>query len=336
MMSLNLKEKIVLNVKDDLAAIEKELETNLSPWLDLTRDIAGHILFSGGKRLRPLIMILSARACGYSGGYETTFSVLFEYLHAATLLHDDLVDEADMRRGKVVANKQFGSAQAVLTGDFLLARSLSLAARTQNPAIIDIIAKVTEDMSQGEIHQLNNKGRLSLSEAEYMDVITRKTAVLIEGAAKSGALMAAADDAVVQGLAKYGLSLGIAFQMADDLLDYTSDAETLGKLPGADLKEGKLTLPVIYALAKATGTNGNSSKKNHKETMEAILKNPNFTETDFLTLKNYLELYEGISYTETMARHYVDEAKKALSVLPDSNEKEVLSMIADYALLRKS
>lgn len=324
----DLKELIKERVKNDLEAIEKELKNNLDPYYELVGEIAGHILYSGGKRLRPLLMVLSARICGYTGDYDKTFSVLFEYLHAATLLHDDLVDEASTRRGKTVAHLKFGNPQAVLTGDFLLARSLSLAAATKNPEIISIIAKITEDMSQGEIKQLHNKGRLDLTEDEYMDVIERKTAVLIRGACRSGALVANANSSREKALTDYGYSLGIAFQMADDLLDYTSDTQTLGKEPGADLREGKLTLPVIYTLDKAD--------EKDRNTMEAIINNPDFSTDEFNTLKEMLDKYDGLTYTKNKAIEHITKAKEALSIFDPSDSRDLMEMIADYALVRKA
>lgn len=323
----DLKEKIKDLVKDDLAEIETELKANLSPYYDLVGDIAGHLLFSGGKRLRPLLMVLSARICGYSGDRDKAFSALFEYLHAATLLHDDLVDEATVRRGSEAAHIKYGNPQAVLTGDFLLARSLSLAADTRIPDLISVIAKITEDMSQGEIRQLENKGRLDLSEAEYMDVIERKTAVLIRGACHSGALLAEADSEKETALINYGYLLGIAFQLADDLLDYTADSETLGKEIGADLREGKLTLPVIYTLEKADSAD--------RSKMEKIIRNPDFNSDEFIFLRELLEKYGGLSYTEQKAIDSIHKAKEALSVFEPSESRTVLELLADYALVRK-
>ncbi|MDP2644786.1 MAG: polyprenyl synthetase family protein, partial [Desulfobacterales bacterium] len=180
-------------IGDDLEDIEKALTRNLTPYYELVHKIARHILFSGGKRLRPLLMILSARINGYRGNEGTTLSTVFEYLHAATLLHDDLVDDATVRRGKKVAHLMWDNATAVLVGDFLLARSLSIAAATGRPAVVKIIARITEDMSQGEIHQLDRKGHLDLSEAEYMELIRRKTAELLKGACRVGAIIADAD-----------------------------------------------------------------------------------------------------------------------------------------------
>ena len=324
----DLKDRIKALVAEDLAHIETALARNLEPYYDLTRDIAGHVLFSGGKRLRPLLMVLSARLCGYEGSDDKDISVLFEYLHAATLIHDDLVDEAAMRRGRESAHLRFGNAQAVLTGDFLLARSLSLAARTGLPKVIGIIAKITEDMSQGEIQQMANKGRLDLSEMEYMDVIERKTAVLIRGACTTGALIAGAGEAGEKALNDYGYALGMAFQMADDLLDYTADSLTLGKEVGADLKEGKLTLPVIVALSRAEGED--------RHFLEQLVKGKNFSDGDFQRFIGVLEKLGGLSYTKEKAVENVGKAKQALARFPESETREMLFMLADYALIRKS
>lgn len=320
------KHKIFALVKDDLEAIETALEENLNPYLDLVSQIAKHILFSGGKRLRPLLMVLSARICGYNGSYDKTFSTIFEYLHAATLLHDDLVDQATLRRGNPAAHSIWGNATAVLVGDFLLARSLTIAAKTQLPEVIRIVAEITENMSQGEIHQLMKKGCLDLTEEEYMEVIRRKTAVLFQGTCQVSALICGASKEKETALSDYGFNLGIAFQMVDDLLDYTLDTVTLGKEVGADLKEGKLTLPVIYSL--------NSADKKDRTRMETIIKNKNFSVNDFKTLISMIDKYGGRLYTQNLATEYVQNAKQALAVFQNSATKEVLLMISDYTLSR--
>jgi octaprenyl-diphosphate synthase len=322
----DLKHKILMQVKHDLEEIEVALEQNLNPYLDLVSQIAGHLLFSGGKRLRPLLMVLSARICGYDGEYDKTFSTIFEYLHAATLLHDDVVDEATLRRGKRVANSIWGNAATVLVGDFLLARSLAIAAKTKQPEVIKVVSGITENMSQGEIHQLMRKGSLDLTEAEYMEIIKRKTAVLFQGACHAGALIANVSSTKEIALSDYGFNLGIAFQMVDDLLDYTLDTATLGKEVGADLKEGKLTLPVIYSLK--------SADEKDRTSMENIIKNKNFTVNDFKTLIRMMDKYGGRLYTQNLATKYVQNAKDALAVFQNSKTKEVLLMIADYTLSR--
>jgi octaprenyl-diphosphate synthase len=322
----DLKHKILMQVKHDLEEIEIALEQNLSPYLDLVSQIAGHILFSGGKRLRPLLMVLSARICGYDGEYDKIFSTIFEYLHAATLLHDDLVDEATLRRGKPVANSIWGNAATVLVGDFLLARSLAIAAETKQPDVIKVVSGITENMSQGEIHQLMRKGSLDLTEAEYMEIIKRKTAVLFQGTCRAGAQIANVSLTKETALSDYGFNLGIAFQMVDDLLDYTLDTATLGKEVGADLKEGKLTLPVIYSLK--------SADEKDRTCMKNIIKNKNFSVNDFKTLIRMINKYGGQLYTQNLATEYVQNSKEALAVFEHSKTKELLLMIADYTLSR--
>ena len=324
----DLKTRILGLVSDDLQAIEEALVANLNPHLDLVRDVAGHILFSGGKRLRPLLLLLVTRMCGYRGDYDTTFSISFEYLHAATLLHDDLIDEAELRRGRPVAHSIYGNATTVLVGDFLLARALSLAAETGKIEIIKVVAGITENMSQGEIHQLSRKGDVALTEGEYREVIWRKTAVLFEGTCRAAAYLADAPASQVEAVATYGANLGLAFQMADDLIDYTSDTAVLGKKAGADLREGKLTLPVIAALSAAPVAD--------RERMQAIIVNPDFSLDDFETLKTDLNHHGGLAYTRQCAELHVARAKAALEVFPSSPTIDILRDIADYTLSRKA
>ena len=322
----DLKHRILAAVSDDLDDIEKALMDNLNPYLDLVSEVAGHILFSGGKRLRPLLMVLSARICGYSGDYEKTFSTALEYLHAATLLHDDLVDEATLRRGKPVAHSKWGNSIAVLVGDYLLARALSISAGTGRLRIVQILAGLTENMSQGEVHQLMRKGDISLTENEYKEVIRRKTAMLFEAACRVSAIIADATEEQEKALAEYGYNLGIAFQMADDLFDYTLQTSEFGKEVGADLREGKLTLPVIYALKQA--------QSGDRELMIKVIRDQDFSEADFKTLTGLLEKYGGLTYTHNTAASYIETAKRALTVFDPSATKETMLDIAEYALAR--
>jgi octaprenyl-diphosphate synthase len=323
----NLKNRILEMVRDDLTGIEAALIENLKPNVELVSTVARHILFSGGKRMRPLLMVLCARMCHYQGDYDKTFSIIFEYLHAATLLHDDVVDEALMRRGKPAAHHLWGGAAAVLTGDFLLARSLAIAAETHNTRIIQTISEITENMAQGEIHQLMRKGDLHLSEAEYLEVIRRKTAVLFQGACRVSALIADAPASWETALSDYGYHLGMAFQMADDLLDYTDDSLALGKTVGADLREGKLTLPVIYAL--------NAAGAEDRLRMETIISNETFSTQDFQELITYLHRYGGVAYTQQQASAHIQAARTAIARFEPSPTRELLMDIADYALQRK-
>ena len=324
----DLKQRILELVAGDLAAIEEALTANLKPQLERVREVAGHILFSGGKRLRPLLLVLAARACGCQDDQAGTFSVSLEYLHAATLLHDDLVDEAEMRRGRPAAHTRYGNATAVLVGDFLLARALTLAAATGSLEIIQVMAGITENMSQGEIQQLSRKGDLTLSEEDYRDVIWRKTAVLFQGTCRMGGILAGAPPDQIEALTTYGANLGLAFQIADDLIDYTSDATAMGKMAGADLREGKLTLPVIAALERSDVAT--------RQRLAAIIGNPGFSNEDFEYLKAQLRLLGGLDYATDRAREYVEIAKAALVVFPPSKPLDILYDIADYALMRKA
>jgi octaprenyl-diphosphate synthase len=322
----DLKRKILTAVEDDLNDIEKALSDNLNPYLDLVSDVAGHILFSGGKRLRPLLMVLSARICGYTGNYEKTFSTALEYLHTATLLHDDLVDEATLRRGKAVAHSNWGNSITVLVGDYLLARALSISAGTGKLRVIQILAALTENMSQGEVHQLMRKGDVNLQEEEYLEVIRRKTAMLFEAACQVSAILAEAPPENEKALAEYGYNLGIAFQMADDLFDYTLTTSDFGKEVGADLREGKLTLPVIHALNRAT--------IDDRELMIKIIRDQRFSVDDFNMLIDLMDKYGGLTYTQEVAASYIDKAKKSLSVFDSSRTRDIMMDIADYVLAR--
>ncbi len=324
----DLKRKILNAVQDDLDRIERELAGNLNPHFDLVSQVAGHILFAGGKRLRPLLMVLCARLCGYDDPRAARYATIFEYLHAATLLHDDLVDGADLRRGRQVAHLKWDNPTAVLTGDFLLARGLSIAADTGSCQVIETIASITENMSQGEIRQMEKKGAIELTEEQYMEVIRCKTAVLFQGATRTGALVAGADADVARRLTDFGYHLGLAFQMADDLLDYTQDEAALGKHAGADIREGKLTLPLIHALAKAT--------PDHKEQMVDIVRRQDFSQDEFLGLVRLLEHYGGIAYTREQAARHITEAKTLLASFAPSETRQTLFDIADYALVRTS
>ncbi len=323
----DLKKKILSENGNDLEKIESELSENLKPYLDLVSDVARHILFAGGKRLRPLLLVVSAKLCGYDNDYAKTVSTALDYLHAATLLHDDIIDDAVLRRGKTVAHSVYGNAITVLVGDFLLARALAICADSGKIKVIHIISNLTENMSTGEVHQLMRKGDVTLTEDEYLEVIRRKTAVLFQAACTVSAVIADAPEEKEAALSDFGYHLGIAFQMADDLLDYTMDTEALGKEVGADLREGKLTLPVIHALKQADSAD--------YDQMVKIIENEDFTVDEFKTLVGLLEKNDGIAYTQKTAAFHIDKAKNVLSVFEPSKTKDTLFDIADYTLARR-
>ncbi|MBW2175109.1 MAG: polyprenyl synthetase family protein, partial [Deltaproteobacteria bacterium] len=241
--------------------------------------------------------------------------------------HDDVVDDADVRRGNPVAHSIWGTPATVLVGDFLLARSIAIAAETESVPIIDVLADTTAQMSEGEIHQLLHKGDLAVSETDYMEVISRKTAYLIRAACQVGALLAEAQEKQVQALAEYGYQLGIAFQMADDLLDYTADTKVIGKPVGTDLKEGKLTMPIIYALNRATGED--------RRRLEIIIQDPDIKEEDFEAVLELIKKYDGVEYTRERAREHIEKAKACLKIFSASNSRTLLEQLADYVLARQ-
>lgn len=323
-----LKQKLTERVEADLADIENALHQNLTPHVDMVRETAGHLIFSGGKRIRPLLNMLCARLCGYNDDFIKKFCTIIEFLHTATLLHDDVVDDASIRRGKPVAHTIWGAPVTVLVGDFLLARALNIAAETGNPKIIRVIAEITESMCQGEILQLVRKGDVSLTEAEYMDVILRKTGFLIQGACQTGAILADAPPDVEKKLADYGYHIGMVFQIADDLLDYTADTKVLGKAVGADLREGKLTLPVIHALIETTPEN--------RDWMRKIILEKEFTSDEFQRLIRLMNDTGSIRYCRDRAESHVRQARDIIASFPPSPTAETLSMIADYTLNREA
>jgi octaprenyl-diphosphate synthase len=323
-----LKQKLMDRVGQDLNDIEAALRSSLTPHLELVAQTAGHLLFSGGKRIRPLLNMLCARLCGYTDEFIKRFSTIVEFLHAATLLHDDVVDGASMRRGKPAAHLIYGAPVTVLVGDFLLARALSIAAETKNPKIIGVIAEITESMCQGEIVQLIRKGDVSLTESQYMDVIRRKTGFLIQGACQTGAIIAGAPLADEQRLADFGFHIGIVFQITDDLLDYTSDTKALGKTIGADLKEGKLTLPVIYSLSKANPED--------RQWMTQLIQQMNFSDDEFTRLVHLLHQYGGIQYCQKIASSHVNQAREIINSFEPSETRDTLILLADYTLNRQS
>jgi octaprenyl-diphosphate synthase len=274
-----------------------------------------------------LLLVLAAKLCDYTDKYAKTVAAAMEYLHAATLLHDDIIDDAILRRGQKVAHSLYGNAVTVLVGDFLLARALAICADSGKIKVIHIISNLTENMSTGEVHQLMRKGDVTLTEEEYLEVIRRKTAVLFQAACTVSAVIADAPPEKEQALSDYGYNLGIAFQMIDDLFDYTMDTADLGKEVGADLREGKLTIPVIHALRQADSAD--------RDQMVKIIQNEDFTVDEFKTLVALMGKNDGIDYTIKQATTYIEKAKEALSVFEESKIRGSLFDIADYALARR-
>ncbi|MFH1596097.1 MAG: polyprenyl synthetase family protein [Pseudomonadota bacterium] len=308
----------------EVAAVNQALVANLQTHVPLIAEVGRHILLSGGKRVRPLLFLLSARMCGCQGNYLHDFSTIFEYLHAATLLHDDVIDGASLRRGASTANTIWGNQAVILVGDFLLAKALSLAVTTNRLKILKVLSHATTFMAEGEILQLLHTGNLEITEEEYFEVITRKTATLMSAACQIGGILGQAPADQEEALAQLGLNLGITFQVVDDILDYTGDAKELGKEVCADLKEGRITLPLIHALAQA-----DSQDRQRLREMARDLT-PEMTQS----LLDLLNKYGSLDHARNLARHYTRKAQENLADFPVSQEKAYFWAITEELLER--
>ena len=241
-------QRIIAPISEDLLAVDREVIDDLQSDIPLIKKISDYIVTAGGKRMRPIVLMLIARALGYQGKEHIFLATMIEYVHTASLLHDDVVDESDLRRGKPTAGFKWGNAAAILTGDFMYSRAFQLMVRTQNLRICEIVAGSVNRVSEGEVIQLLNIHDTTLDEARYFDVIERKTGVLFEAAARMASVVSGASKEVEDKMAEYALCLGRAFQIIDDVLDYTGSKDNIGKNLGTDLREGKMTMPLIYAL----------------------------------------------------------------------------------------
>lgn len=323
-----IKERIFRQIQSDLQRIEAEIERQLTTRIPLISLVGRYIMGSGGKRLRPLLMILAARLCGYRGKRDAALSVVFEFVHAATLLHDDVVDHAEVRRSKPAANTIWGNPAVVLIGDFLYSKAILLAVGHDKLGILEVLTDATTKMAEGEVLQLINSDNLEIDEKEYLEVVTRKTAVLISAACQIGALFASGSSAHVEALRDYGHHLGIAFQLIDDTLDYTGDFEELGKPVGNDIQEGKVTLPLIFALQ-----NGDAATAAR---LREIFSADDIPREHFLEARDLVIRAGGIAYTQRLAWEHVNEAKEALSVFAPHPTRDLMLDIADYVVFRRA
>jgi octaprenyl-diphosphate synthase len=323
-MLIGRGKSVLRNLKKDVAAINDALEANLKTHVPLIAEVGRHILLSGGKRIRPLLFLLAARMSGCQGDHLTDFSTIFEYLHAATLLHDDVIDTASVRRGASTANTIWGNQAVILVGDFLLAKSLSLAVTTNKLKILQVLSHATTQMAEGEILQLLHAGNLKITEAEYFEVITRKTAILMSAACQIGGILGEAAPVQEEALAQMGLNLGITFQVVDDVLDYTGNEKELGKPVCADLREGRITLPLIHALAQA-------DSRDRRRLQEMA---QNLTPDMAPELLELLHKYSSLDHARRVARDYTRKAQENLRPFPDSQEKQYFWAITEELLAR--
>lgn len=325
--SRDVKERLLSRIRPDIDRIEAELDRLLSTSVPLISVVGRYIIGSGGKRLRPLLMILSARLCGYRGDRDTPLSVAFEFIHAATLLHDDVVDHAEFRRNRPAANTIWGNPAVVLVGDFLYSKAILMAAEYNSSRILQVFSDATTQMSEGEVLQLVHADDLEIGEDEYLDVITRKTAILISAACHIGAIFGGGNEEWQNALRTYGHNLGIAFQLIDDTLDYTGNARELGKPVGNDIQEGKATLPLIFALK--------NGKPAEQARLREIFSAEKIEPEDFLELRDIVVRAGGIDYTQRQAMLHVEKANAALQVFPPSPTRETLTDISNFVIVRR-
>jgi len=310
---------------NDLKAVNDLIQKRLESNIGLIRTLGAYIIKSRGKRLRPLILLLSAKACGYQGDDHIILAAVIEFIHTATLLHDDVIDASATRRGQPTANAVWGNEASILVGDFLYSRSFEMIVETNNIEVMKILAETTNAIAEGEIMQLLDIHSLETTEAAYMKTIRRKTAKLFESAAWLGGVISNQPATVCEALAKYGMHLGTAFQLIDDILDYNADSHEIGKDIGDDLSEGKPTLPLIYVIRE-----GNSSQRE-------IIKNA-IKKGDRSRIQEVLSILKStgaIAYTQKRAEAEAILAKEAINVLAEAEYKHALMHLAQFSVIRK-
>ena len=311
-------------VADDMRAVNELILRRLRSDVVLINQVGHHIVNSGGKRLRPLVVLLAARAAGYQGHRHVDLAAIIEFIHTATLLHDDVVDGSEMRRNQETANAVWGNEASVLVGDFVYSRSFEMMVEMDSMRVMDVLSHATNRIAEGEVLQLLNCNDPDTTEEKYLEVIRRKTATLFEAGTRLGAVLAGMPPAEEQAVAAYGFHLGIAFQLVDDALDYRASAAELGKNIGDDLAEGKPTLPLIRAMLAGTleqrALIKQTIERGGREDIEPVLA--------------AIESTGAIDYTRALARMEVDAAKDAITILPPSPPREALLQLADFAVNR--
>jgi octaprenyl-diphosphate synthase len=311
-------------VKQDFQAVDDLIRANLNSEVPMVEEIAAYLIEAGGKRLRPLLVLLCAKACGYEGHDHVKLAAVIEFLHTAMLLHDDVVDESDLRRGRKTVNTAWGNAPSVLVGDFLHSRAFEMMVDIGNVRVMEILSRATNVIAQGEVQQLSFIRNPATTEVEYMEIISRKTAMLFQAAAHAGAVLACADKKTEHALRDYGLHLGIAFQMVDDQLDYLGTPEELGKNIGDDLAEGKVTLPLIVAMR--------NGQPDQKAFVENAIRNGGVE-----NLSEMLQLVDAtgaLEYTSEQANTQRCEAMLCLNNVADSEFKDSMSTLVNFVVDR--
>lgn len=319
-------ERLFRLVEGDLQHVNALILERMRSDVPLIPELAGHIINSGGKRLRPMLTLAAAQICGYQGLGHIRLATAVEFIHTATLLHDDVVDESDLRRGKAAAHVIWGNSPSVLVGDFLFSRSFQLMVETGSLRVLNILSNAAAVIAEGEVMQLSAKGNIGTAEDTYLRIISAKTAALFAAAAEAGAVIAQADGLREMALKSYGNNLGIAFQLVDDALDYSGREAMMGKAVGDDFREGKLTLPVILALTRANAEEA--------EFWRRTMVQHNQAEADLTHAIHLIEKHQALADTLTRARGFSDQACAALNVFPDSPMRRALNELAEFCVSR--
>ena len=313
-------------IRADLEHVDREFGRHVQSQVDLIPKIGQYIQTSGGKRIRPAVLLMAARLSGYQGERAILYAAVVEFIHTATLVHDDIIDDSDLRRGRLAVHSRWGNDITVLLGDYLYIKSMALALTHDALEIIRLLCDVTLRMIEGELYQLTKNGDADITEEEHFDIIRRKTAYLFGGCAQIGGMLGQVNSEQAQALREYGFNLGIAFQLVDDLLDFTGDAAALGKPVGGDLREGKMTLPLIHLLQQGDETGARIVRE--------IIGNRTVEPGPWSELLRILKQHRSIDYAYRRASEFAEIAKKPLYAFPPSAERDALLALPDYILSR--
>jgi octaprenyl-diphosphate synthase len=319
-------ERLLEPIAEKLALVEEELRRNFQSKIQTLSDVGEHILLGGGKRLRPALLLLVSKMLRYEGYRDVIYGAVIEFIHTATLVHDDIIDEAAIRRGRTSINYRWGNHLTVLVGDYLYTHSMNLALAEGNLDVLRLLSNVTIRMIEGEILGLEQNGRADLSVDDYFEIVGRKTAALFGACCRIPAYLMDTNEATAASLQAYGYNLGVCFQLIDDLLDFTSSTEVLGKPALSDLKEGKLTLPLILAMPRAT--------PRERDLVTRIADTKSFDGIDPAEISAIVRKYDALDETRAIARDYASRARTSLAAFPSSPAKETLELALEFVLER--
>jgi octaprenyl-diphosphate synthase len=313
-------------IRADLGAVEREFLRHVESRVELIPQIGKYIQTSGGKRVRPAVLLMASRLAGYRGDRAVLYASVVEFIHTATLVHDDIIDDAELRRGRLAVHSRWGNDITVLLGDYLYIKSMAMALTQDSLDVIRLLCDVTLRMIEGELYQLTKQGDVDITEDEHFEIIRRKTAYLFSGCAQIGGKLGNVSAELEEALRQYGFNLGIAFQLVDDLLDFTADEEILGKPIGGDLREGKVTLPIIYLLQRADGS--------ASDLVRRIVNDRTVTPEAWREVKQLLSEHRATDAAYRRAVEFAAAAKACLSVFPPTPERDALHALPDYVLAR--